>query len=296
MSSQTFLITGATSGIGRAAAISLAQAGHLVFAAGRRADLLTTLAADCPAGRLEPLVMDVNDPASVLAAAEQVRARTGGRGVDVIVNNAGYGQLGAVLDVDDAAVQAQFQTNVFGLLRVTRTFIHGMLDRGAGRVILISSVGGRVTFPLGGVYSATKYAVESLADAMRIELAPLGVQVSVIEPGAVRTEFGAVAVHSLADAAPAGSPWAPAYRVADAALARYEASAPGPEGVVTAITHAATSAWPRARYVAPRRYAPMLWALLRLPTWALDTLHALTFGLTRRNLRTPAPATVGGAA
>jgi short-subunit dehydrogenase len=294
---QIVLVTGATSGIGRATALELAQRGHHVIACGRREAELVALTEAARPGRIDGVPLDVCDPASVAAAAAAVEALTAGHGVDVLINNAGYGQVGAVLDVTDEAVHAQLETNVHGLLRVTRAFVPAMIRRGAGRVINVSSVGGKVTFPMAGVYHASKYAVEALSDALRMELAPLGVHVSVIEPGAVRTEFGDVAVASLERAMPASSPWRGAKELSERAMALYEQHAPGPAAVVAAMVHATESARPRPRYVAPFYNLVTLTLAALLPTRWLDAALRRVWGLNPRQLGVSSlAAPVGGAA
>ncbi|HMV68592.1 MAG TPA: SDR family oxidoreductase [Myxococcota bacterium] len=288
MSPRVILITGATAGIGRHAALGLARRGHHVIATGRKADALAALKAEAGGVRLDVVTLDVNDPASIQAAYTEVQRLTAGRGVDALINNAGYGQMGAVLDVADDAVHAQFDTNVHGLLRVTRAFAPDMIRRGSGRILNVSSVGGRMVFPMAGVYHATKYAVEALSDALRLELAPHGVQVVVIEPGAIRTRFGETAVASLGHAAPASSPWGPAYAITDAVMSRYESLAPDPTAVTHAMATAIESARPRARYVAPWYNTLMIAVATRLPTWLFDLVLRAPFGLTASRLRRPA--------
>lgn len=277
--SQIVLVTGATAGIGRATALALAARGHHVIVAARRADALDdVVAAAGPSARMDAVVMDVASEASVSAAARAVDALTGGRGVDVVINNAGYGQVGAVLDLTDEVLRAQLETNVMGVVRVTRAFTRGMIARRQGRVVNVSSIGGRVTFPLAGAYHASKYAVEALSDALRMELGPLGVDVSVIEPGAIRTSFGDVAVSGLV--MPEGSAWAAIGPVASDAMAAYERYAPGPAPVVAAMVHATESTRPRPRYVAPAYNRVILAVLSLLPTRWADALMQRAYGLT----------------
>ena len=166
---QSILITGASSGIGREAAMRLVRAGHLVLAGGRRPDALAGLAR-AAGGRLEPVVLDVTDPASVEAARELVERRTGGRGLDVLVNNAGYALPGPLEALADADLRRLFDTNVFRLLAVTRAFVPAMRERGAGRVVNVGSIMGRVAMPLLGAYNASKHAVAAATDALRMEL------------------------------------------------------------------------------------------------------------------------------
>src|SRR3569833_786325 len=187
----TILITGASSGIGRHAAIALARAGHRVFVAARRLAALEELQRDAP---VEPLPLDHDEPASNTTQDTKLERRTEGRGRDVLVNNAGFATAGALAELGDAALRAQFETNVFGLMTLTRAVLPAMLARGAGRVINVSSVSGRIPAPILGAYHASKYALEALSDALRMELAPFGVRVSVIEPGTIRTEFASRAM------------------------------------------------------------------------------------------------------
>ena len=279
------LVTGATSGIGRHAALHLARRGHTVFATGRRQDALDALHDEATAEQLQliPLQLDVTDPHSIAAAHARALALTDGHGVDVLVNNAGYGQAGAVLDVNDTLVRKQYDTNVFGLLAVSRTFATEMMERGAGRIVNVSSIGGRLSMPLTGVYTSTKFAVEGLSDAMRIELAPLGIQVVVVEPGPINTSFNAT-LSSTSEQMPTDSPWSTIYDASDALIARFEAGAPGPLPVSRAITRAAESRWPRARYVAPGYLGPIVAFAARLPARVVDTFFHVAFGFrqTRR--------------
>ena len=247
---RSILITGATSGIGRDAALRLAGAGQLVLAGGRRADALASLARDSQ-GRVEPLVLDVTDPASIAAAHELVERRTGGRGLDVLVNNAGYALPGPLEALAEADLRELFDTNVFGLLAVTRAFLPAMRERGQGRVVNVGSIMGRVAMPLLGAYNASKHAVAALTDALRMELGPFGITVVLVEPGAIRTGFAARALAGLAPYRDPTSPYAPALAGTDATWARVYRRAPGPAGAGRTIARAATTARPAARYVVP---------------------------------------------
>jgi len=198
------------------------------------------------------------------------------------VNNAGYGLFGPVEELSDADVRAQFDTNVFGLLAVTRAFVPAMRARGEGRVINVSSVGGRMVFPLGGVYHATKFALEALSTALRMELHQFGIRVSVIEPGYIKTEFTSTTMSLLRKYVRDDSPYAAALEVgasADEQVARF---AVGPESVARAIEHAATSRWPRARYVAPFYNAAGPWLMRLIPAWLTDWAFRSISGLNGR--------------
>ena len=189
---QVVLITGCSTGIGRATAERLARAGHTVYATARRPESIEALReSGC-----RTLELDVTSEESMSAAVASVEEAEGA--VGVLVNNAGYSQNGAVETVPLDDVRAQFETNVFGLLRMCQLVLPGMRRRGEGRIVNISSMGGRLTFPGGGVYHATKHAVEAISDAMRFEVGGFGVHVVVIEPGIIRTNFGETAAGSVA--------------------------------------------------------------------------------------------------
>ena len=192
MTQRTVLITGCSSGIGEATAERLAKSGWTVYATARKPETLAGLEAK----GCRTLALDVTSEESMTAAVKTVLDETGR--IDALVNNAGYSQSGAAetLDLDD--VRRQFETNVFGLLRLSQLVLPARRERGAGRIINISSMGGRLVFPGGGVYHATKYAVEALSDAMRFEVAGFGVQVVIVEPGLITTNFENAAVASMA--------------------------------------------------------------------------------------------------
>jgi len=262
------LVTGASSGIGRATAIEFARRGHQVFAAARREEVLAGLAGATP--NIRAVGLDVTDPDSVARAWSKIDASTGGAGVDVLVNNAGFALAGPIEVLADADVRRQFDTNVFGLLTMTRTVLPAMRSRGSGRVINISSLVGRTTFPGMGVYGATKYAVEAVSDALRQEVARFGIRVVIIEPGFVAT--------GLADAADAtraqGQEAAGAYAAMMAAGERYMAAqiAKGiaPEKVAAAIVGAAEHPRPRDRYVVPGSSRPLITLITTLPAGLSD--------------------------
>ncbi len=182
------LITGCSSGIGEATAALLARQGHTVYATARQRHHLAALeAAGC-----RTLSLDVTDEDSMRAAVDTVVSEAGA--VGALVNNAGYSQSGALETVALDDVRRQFETNVFGLLRMCQLVLPSMRQRGAGRIVNVSSMGANFTFPGGGCYHATKYAVEALSDALRFEVAGFGVGVTVVQPGIIRTSFSARAV------------------------------------------------------------------------------------------------------
>jgi short-subunit dehydrogenase len=278
--SKTVFITGATAGIGRVTALHLAGLGHHVIASGRKRAELDKLAAEARglAGTLDVVQLDITDAAAVAAAEEAVDKLTGGRGLDVLINNAGFGVLGPTSEITDAEMRRQYETNVFGLMSVTRAFLPGMRARRAGRIINVSSVGGRITLPYFGVYNSTKYAVESLSDALRYELRPFGIDVALIEPGVIRTNFEATAVQGLDGfaATPYGRALANYERMSKSA----DRFASNPIVVARAIARAVAARRPAARYVAPRSTNLALWLSVVLPTsvwdWAMRKVGYLT--------------------
>jgi NADP-dependent 3-hydroxy acid dehydrogenase YdfG len=238
---DTVLITGCSSGIGRATAERLNADGYTVYATARRPESISDLEAQgC---RILPL--DVTDEQSMESAVEQIPE------IDVLINNAGYSQSGAVESVPLEDVRKQFETNVFGLIRMCQLVLPGMRERGQGKIVNLSSMGGRLTFPGGGLYHASKYAVEAISDALRFEVRGFGVEVILIEPGLIKTGFGEVASGSV-DKAQAG-PYAKFnQKVAEVTAGAYEGPmlklGGGPEKVADAIAKALSAKHPKARY------------------------------------------------
>jgi NAD(P)-dependent dehydrogenase (short-subunit alcohol dehydrogenase family) len=189
--SKPVLITGCSTGIGRATAERLADAGWNVHATARKTGDIE----DLSKRGCKTLALDVTDEKSMASAVAEVEKDGGSIGA--LVNNAGYSQSGALETIPMDSVRRQFETNVFGLLRMCQLVLPGMRRAGEGRIVNISSMGGKLVFPGGGVYHGTKHAVEALSDALRFEVANFGIQVSIIEPGLIVTEFGETAASSL---------------------------------------------------------------------------------------------------
>ncbi len=241
------LITGCSTGIGRATAERLAAAGHTVYATARKPEAV----ADLEAKGCRTLALDVNDEESMRAAVTAVEEAEGP--VGALVNNAGYSQSGAVESVNIDDIRAQFETNVFGLIRMCQLVLPGMRGAGRGRIVNVGSMGGKLTFPGGGIYHATKYSVEALSDALRFEVKGFGVDVVLIEPGLIVSDFASAATASI-DAGTAGDgPYADFNRAVGKATAdAYEgptAKLGGPpEAVAKVIDKALTTRRPRPRY------------------------------------------------
>ena len=303
-SSKTVLITGSTAGIGRMTALHLAKLGHHVIATGRKPAELTKLRAEATAelaalaakgrasgGKLDTMLLDVTSLASIAATAQEVDQLTNGRGIDVLVNNAGFGVLGPTSEISDSETRRQYETNVFGLMNVTRAFLPKMMERRAGRIINVSSVGGRITLPYFGVYNSTKYAVESLSDAMRYELRPFGIDVTMIEPGVIRTNFEATAITNLSQFA--ATPFKVAVEKYEKMSKLADKFASNPIVIAKAIARAVNARRPAARYVAPFSTNFVILFARMFPTrvwdWAMRKvgfLNAKSLGLDGR----PAPS------
>ncbi len=240
------LVTGCSTGIGRAVVEDLLRQGHTVWATARRPDTLSDLA-DRGA---HVTALDVTDEASMSSAVAEVEAAHGA--VGTLVNNAGYGEYGAVEEVDMDKVRAMFETNVFGLARMCQLVLPGMRRAGKGRIINIGSMGGRFTFPLGGYYHATKYAVEALTDALRMEVKAFGVDVALVEPGVTRSSF----VEKTSDSdGMVGEPDSP-YAAVRASVARSNNEAytnrmmsASAESVAQVVVSAVAADRPRPRYL-----------------------------------------------
>ncbi|MDT4939027.1 MAG: hypothetical protein QOG80_2698 [Pseudonocardiales bacterium] len=267
------LITGCSSGIGAATAKRLAERGHLVYATARQADTLAGLAsAGCTT-----FALDVTDDASMVGAVDAIVAEHGR--VGALVNNAGYGEYGAVEDVALERVRRQFETNVFGLARMCQLVLPSMRAAGTGRIVNIGSMGGRLTFPYGGYYHATKHAVEALSDALRYEVRPFGVRVILFEPGLITTEFGNTVSGTLADTATKDSPYAAGTARMDSMIEGMYAStvlSVGPGAVAKAIEKSLTRRRPRTRYVVPAVTRSLIGARLVMPGRVWDAMLRTT--------------------
>jgi NAD(P)-dependent dehydrogenase (short-subunit alcohol dehydrogenase family) len=282
---RILFITGATAGIGRHAALHFARRGDHVIASGRNAGKLASLQAEAE-GRLDTVLLDVTDAAGIEATVARVDELTSGHGVDVLVNNAGYAAVSPLAEMPDAELRAQFDTNVFGLMAVTRAFLPKMRARGAGRIVNLSSSGGRISLPFVGAYHGAKYALEAMSDALRWELRPFGIQVVLIEPGPIRTELGDRMMESVRRLPP-GSPYAPIFADAEKVRSFAESRMQGPEAVVRDIERAVRAGRPRARYMTPRYFACLIALFHMLPTALGDWLMCRMAGLTRKKLALP---------
>ena len=280
--SKIVLITGATSGIGRASALLLAKQGHHVIATGRKVNELVKLREEAAGLKLDTLTLEVTSAASIAAAVEEVNKLTANRGPDVLINNAGFGILGPTAEITEAEMRRQYETNVFGLMAVTRAFLPKMRERRSGRILNVSSVGGRITLPFYGVYNSTKYAVESLSDSLRYELRPYGIDVALIEPGVIRTNFESTAVSQLEQFS--GSAYSSSVNHVHELAVKFDRFSANPIVVARAISRAVRAGRPAARYVAPRSTYFILWTSALLPRRAWDWMMRKMGALSAKNL------------
>lgn len=284
LSEQVVLITGASVGIGAALAQILAQRfmGIRLVLAARNVEKLEAIATLCRKAGAEVLTVPTDlekiDQVEALAAASIAHF---GR-VDALVNNAGYGQMGPVELIPHQAAQRQFQVNILGPLALIRALVPMMRDHGGGRIINISSLGGRLAFPFGGLYSASKFALEGLSDALRMELAPFNIKVSVIEPGPVSTNFFVVAAQAVEEtvATPENTPYRAAFEKLKGLEKITSSRAWTSERVAEVIVQALTDRNPRPRYIAATGGKFLLFLMTKvLPTKVVDTFWQRFYGI-----------------
>ena len=240
----TVLITGCSSGIGRATALEAASRGHRAFATARDPAGVADLAGMSGMGALR---LDVTDPVSIREAAAAVQSRTGR--IDALVNNAGFAQYGAVEDVTAQEWRRQFDVNLFGAIEVTRAFLPAMRNARRGTIVNVSSVAGKIAIPFSAPYCASKHALEALSDALRVEVAPFGIRVVVVEAGPVSTQFTARARAGVARMLSSPGPYSPFYPNAERAMeGDFQAGSLRPESVARLILDAIESPNPKTRY------------------------------------------------
>ncbi len=277
MSTRTALVTGASSGIGEATARRLHALGFTVYGAARRTGRLQDLARD----GVRPLAMDVTDDASMLSGIGEIMAATGR--IDVLVNNAGYGSYGALENVDIDEGRRQFEVNVFGAIRLAQLALPHMRAQGSGTIVNITSMGGKIYTPLGGWYHGTKFALEALSDCLRLEVKPFGVDVVVIEPGGIETEWGGIAADFVEETSGKGPYGAQAAAVAKTLRSGANPKRNSPPSVIAdAVGKAVTARNPKTRYVAGFGARPLIAARRLLTDRLFDTLISRAVGLPRK--------------
>ncbi|HMQ60424.1 MAG TPA: oxidoreductase [Flavilitoribacter sp.] len=265
---KVILITGASSGIGKATALQLIKEGHTVYGAARRVDQMEDLA---QAGG-HALKMDVLDEEQIVKGVRQVMDEQGK--IDVLINNAGYGLYGSVEDLPLEAARRQFEVNIFGLARITKEVLPQMRERRSGKIINISSMGGKIYTPLGAWYHATKHALEGWSDCLRLELAPFKVQVVIVEPGAIATEFGDVMTDPILKNSGKGPYTGMAQKVAKATLDSYSKSSTSspPSVIANAISRAIAARKPKTRYRAGKYAKLLVWLRVYLGDRMFDRI------------------------
>jgi len=264
---KTAFVTGASAGIGEATARALLAAGYRVFAGARRLDRMAGLAA----ASATLIKLDLTDDASIVAAVNTIKNAAGR--IDVLVNNAGYGSYGALEDVPLDEGRRQFEVNVFGLARLCQLVLPMMRAQKSGKIVNVTSIGGKIWEPLGAWYHATKFAVEGLSDCLRVEAAPFGVDVIVIEPGAIRTEWAGIARDGLLQMS-GGSAYAELAKRHARMLATADTSslASPPEVVARTIVRAVTARRPKTRYATGGGARTILFLRKILPDRMFDRL------------------------
>jgi len=281
------LVTGASTGIGQACAVRLAREGCRVIAGVRKASDGERLSAEVPE-HLEWIILDVTDAAQIAAAADEAARIVGGHGLAGLVNNAGIAIGGPLEFVTSDVLRRQFEVNVIGLHAVTAAFLP-QVRRGRGRIVHIGSISGRIASPFIGPYTASKHAVEALTDTLRLELAPEGIHVAVIEPGQVRTPIWDKAVATSGKVTGRLTPeglarYGSRLRVFQWMLERAPRVAVAPERVADAVVHALLAAEPRTRYVVGRDARVRLWLSRLLPDRLMDTLVLNTLARLERRV------------
>ena len=248
------LVTGASSGIGRMVAQELKSAGFKVYAAARRVDRMADLEKD----GITPVALDLTKDESIVECVNAVLSKE--KSIDVLVNNAGYGSYGAIEDVPLEEGRRQFDVNLFGMARLIQLVTPAMRKNHYGKIVNISSMGGKIWTKFGGWYHATKYAVEGLSDCLRMELKPFGIDVIVVEPGGIKTDWGIIAAENLKKTSANGAYAGMANKAADGMIKNYSGNMLSkPELIAKTVRKAVTKRHPRTRYLIGFGAKPMAW-------------------------------------
>lgn len=267
MKQKVVLVTGASSGIGYRTAELLAQNGYKVYGAARRIEqmgLLKELG-------VEAIYLDITKEYSVQKVVDHIMDKE--KRIDILVNNAGYGSLGAIEDVAIEEAKHQFEVNLFGLARLTQLVLPHMRAQRYGRIINLSSMGGRLTTYFGAWYHATKYALEAFSDALRMEVSSFGIDVILIEPGVIKTDWGIIAADHLADSAKGGGYEAIATEKAQGIKKQYSSNwGSSPEFVAKTVFRAVNQSAPKTRYLIGFGAKPLVFLKTVLPTRLFDII------------------------
>jgi len=265
---KAILITGASSGMGKETALQLIKEGHVVYGAARRVESMEELVENGG----HAIKMDVTDEEAIIQGVEQVIKEQGK--IDVLINNAGYAIYGAVEDTSIEDARRQFEVNIFGLARLTQLVLPHMRKQNSGKIINISSMGGKIYTPLGAWYHATKHALEGWSDALRIEVKQFNIDVVIVEPGAIATEFGEVMLEPMLSRSGEGPYSNIAQSMANATRSSYEkkgASSP-PSVIANVISKAINAKKPKTRYVAGKMAKPLMFMRKRLSDRTFDRI------------------------
>jgi NAD(P)-dependent dehydrogenase (short-subunit alcohol dehydrogenase family) len=262
---KVVLITGASAGIGKETARVLAQNGYTVYGAARRVERM----ADLTAFGVKAIQMDVIDDDSMVKGVAQIIAAE--KRIDVLINNAGFGSYGAVEDVSIADAKYQLDVNLFGAARLIQLVLPYMRANRWGRIVNISSIGGKMAMPFGGWYHASKFALEGLSDSLRTEVQPFGIDVIVIEPGGIKSEWGGIAMESLMKVSGNTAYKEMAGRIANS-FKTVEDKIPGPILIAELIRKAIGSVKPRTRYVAGYMARPAMFMRKLLSDRMMDRM------------------------
>jgi len=264
---KVILITGASSGMGKETASKLIQDGHTVYAAARRVEQMQDLAA--LGGH--PLQLDVTNHADIQQVVEMIIKKEGR--IDVLWNNAGYGLYGSVEDIPLEEARRQFEVNLFGLAAVTQQVVPHMRNAGSGTIINTSSMGGKIYTPMGAWYHASKHAIEGLSDCLRLELAPFNINVVVLEPGIILTEFGNEVLKSLGQFSSTGAYAALTEKLVASTKKTYETGAGSKASVIAyTVSDLIKSVKPKTRYRVGQWAKPLVWIRTYLGDRAFDKL------------------------
>lgn len=276
MANKVALVTGASSGIGEATALKLKELGYTVYGAARRVDRMQALTRS----DIHVLAMDVSDDVSMQAGIDKIVAETGR--IDVLVNNAGYGSYGAVEDVPMAEARAQFEVNVFGAVRLIQLVLPHMRAQRSGKIVNITSMGGKIHTPLGAWYHGTKFALEAISDCLRMEVSPFGIDVVVIEPGGIKTEWAGIAADKLRETSGHGPYAGQAKAMSQSMVGEASVKRQSPPRLIAAtIAKAVTASRPKTRYAVGFGARPMIFMRGILSDRAFDGMMRMATGISR---------------
>lgn len=276
MANKVALVTGASSGIGESTALKLKDLGYTVYGAARRVDRMQHLTQS----GIKILAMDVTDDASMQAGIEAIIAEFGR--IDVLVNNAGYGSYGAVEDVQMEEARAQFNVNVFGAVRLIQLALPHMRAQRSGTIVNITSMGGKIHTPLGAWYHGTKFALEAISDCLRMEVQPFGIDVVVIEPGGIRTEWAGIAADKLRETSGHGPYAVQANAMAESMVGEASVKRQSPPQIIAdTIARAVTAARPKTRYAIGFGAKPMIFMRGMLSDRTFDGMMRMVTGISK---------------